>query len=116
MKAKVSRLAAVAAAGIISFAGPQTTLAEDGPTLKAVKERGEVLCGVHQGRYGFAIADSQGKWKGLDVDYCKAVAAAVLGDANKVKFSATWQRATLPRTAVWRSGHAVAHHHRDPHT
>ncbi|MBU2534305.1 MAG: amino acid ABC transporter substrate-binding protein [Alphaproteobacteria bacterium] len=63
--------------------------AADGPTLAKVKERGEVLCGVHQGRYGFAIADSQGKWQGLDVDFCRAVAAAVLGDAEKVKYMPT---------------------------
>ncbi len=78
-------LAVAAFAGAAAFTST-AVLAEDGPTLKAVKERGEVLCGVHQGRYGFAIADSEGKWKGLDVDYCRAVAAAVLGDANKVKY------------------------------
>ncbi|MEM7776049.1 MAG: amino acid ABC transporter substrate-binding protein [Pseudomonadota bacterium] len=60
--------------------------AADGPTMAAVKKRGEILCGVHQGRYGFAIADSQGKYKGLDVDFCRAVAAAVLGDSEKVKY------------------------------
>ncbi len=68
--------------------------AADGPTLAKVKQRGEVLCGVHQGRYGFAIADSQGKWKGLDVDFCRAVAAAVLGDSEKVKY--------LPMSSVQR--------------
>jgi general L-amino acid transport system substrate-binding protein len=73
-------------AGSVALFGATSARADDGPTVKAVKDRGEVLCGVHQGRYGFAIADSQGKWKGLDVDYCKAVAAAVLGDASKVKY------------------------------
>ena len=77
--------------GMLAVAGTFATtgsiaLAEDGPTLKAVKERGEVLCGVHSGRYGFAIAGSDGKWKGLDVDFCRAVAAAVLGDESKVKY------------------------------
>lgn len=86
MKTKLTTFALAAAAGIAALTGAVPAYAEDGPTLKAVKARGEVLCGVHQGRYGFAIADSQGKWKGLDVDYCKAVAAAVLGDANKVKY------------------------------
>lgn len=74
--------------GAIALAASVATgaSAADGPTLAKVKERGEVLCGVHQGRYGFAIADSEGKWKGLDVDYCRAVAAAVLGDSEKVKY------------------------------
>ena len=61
--------------------------ADDGPTLKAVKERGHVICGVNPARYGFAAADSKGKWEGLDVDFCRAVAAAVFGDAEKVKFA-----------------------------
>ncbi len=69
-------------------------VAADGPTLAKVKARGEVLCGVHQGRYGFAIADSKGKYKGLDVDFCRAVAAAVLGDSEKVKY--------LPMSSVQR--------------
>jgi len=85
MRKTVMTLGMLAVAGAFATTG-SIALAEDGPTLKKVKERGEVLCGVHQGRYGFAIAGSDGKWKGLDVDYCKAVAAAVLGDANKVKY------------------------------
>ena len=76
-------LASVAALALQPMAPAQ---AAEGPTVKKVKERGEVLCGVHQGRYGFATADSEGKYTGLDVDYCRAVAAAVLGDAKKVKF------------------------------
>jgi len=57
-----------------------------GKTLDAVKSRGQVVCGVNTSGPGFSNADSQGKWTGLDVDFCKAVAAAVLNDANKVKF------------------------------
>jgi general L-amino acid transport system substrate-binding protein len=45
-----------------------------------------VVCGVNTGLAGFSAADSQGNWTGLDVDICRAVAAAVLGDGNKVKF------------------------------
>ncbi len=55
-------------------------------TLKAVKDRGILNCGSNGTLAGFGLPDAQGKWTGLDVDYCKAVAAAVLGDANKVKF------------------------------
>jgi general L-amino acid transport system substrate-binding protein len=57
-----------------------------GKTLDAIKARGQLVCGVHTGLAGFSSADSQGNWSGLDVDYCKALAAAVLGDGTKVKW------------------------------
>ena len=56
-------------------------------TLDTVKQRGQLVCGVNVGLAGFSIADSQGKWVGLDADFCRAVAAAVLGDGSKVKFT-----------------------------
>ncbi|KPF70179.1 amino acid ABC transporter substrate-binding protein [Bosea sp. AAP35] len=59
------------------------------PTLDAIKARGHIECGVHLGLPGFSFADDKGEWTGLDVDYCKALAAAVLGDAKKVKFTPT---------------------------
>ena len=58
-----------------------------GPTLEAVKQKGFVQCGVNVGLAGFSITDSSGKWVGLDVDSCRAVAAAVFGDADKVKYT-----------------------------
>lgn len=83
----MKNLKAIAAAAAFTFAsGAAPAMAADGPTVKTIKERGNVICGVHQGRYGFAVADSKGKWVGLDVDYCRAVAAAVLGDSEKVKY------------------------------
>ena len=57
-----------------------------GPRLDAITKRGQLVCGVNVGLAGFSLADSTGKWAGLDVDICKAIAAAVLGDGNKVKF------------------------------
>lgn len=60
--------------------------AQAGKTLDAIKSRGQLICGVNEGLAGFSAADSQGKWAGLDVDVCKAIAAAILGDANKVKW------------------------------
>lgn len=54
-------------------------------TLDIVKKRGEVHCGVTTGFAGFSAPDAKGVWQGLDVDVCRAVAAAVLGDANKFK-------------------------------
>ena len=56
-------------------------------TLDTVKQKGFVQCGVSQGLIGFSNPDDQNNWSGLDVDFCKAVAAAVLGDATKVKYS-----------------------------
>jgi len=60
--------------------------AQAGKTLDAIKARGAVVCGVNTGLAGFSQADSQGNWSGLDVDTCRAIAAAVLGDGNKVKW------------------------------
>ncbi|MEL6226151.1 MAG: amino acid ABC transporter substrate-binding protein [Pseudomonadota bacterium] len=57
-----------------------------GDSLDAIKKRGELVCGVSTGLGGFSVPDSSGKFTGLDVDVCKAVAAASLGDAEKVKF------------------------------
>ena len=55
-------------------------------TLENVKERNYLKCGVNTGLPGFSNPDSEGQWTGLDVDVCKAVAAATLGDASKVKY------------------------------
>jgi len=76
------RLLAVAAALSAVFAAP----AHAGKTLDAIKARGQVVCGVNTGLAGFSAADSQGKWTGLDVDVCRAIAAATLGDPEKVKW------------------------------
>jgi general L-amino acid transport system substrate-binding protein len=56
-------------------------------TLDDVKGKGFVQCGVTTGLLGFASPDDAGNWKGFDVDYCRAVAAAIFGDPTKVKFS-----------------------------
>ncbi len=55
-------------------------------TLETVKARGQLVCGVNTSAPGFSSVDSKGNWTGLDVDVCRAVAAATLGDAKKVKF------------------------------
>lgn len=70
---------AVAAAAV-------TAPAHAGKTLDAIKSRGQLVCGVNTGLAGFSAADSQGNWSGLDVDVCRAIAAAILGDGNKVKW------------------------------
>ena len=56
-------------------------------TLDDVRQKGFVQCGVSQGLIGFSSPDEQNNWKGMDVDFCRAVAAAVLGDGQKVKFT-----------------------------
>ena len=56
-------------------------------TLKAVQERGTLNCGVSQGLLGFSSQDDKNNWTGLDVDICRAVAVAILGDAAKVTFT-----------------------------
>src|SRR6185437_7407919 len=86
--------------------------AQAGATLDAVKKNGAVSCGVSTGLQGFSLADSQGRYAGLDVDICRMVAAAVLGDAGKVKYVplSSQQRFTaiqsgevdiLSRTTTW---------------
>ena len=57
-----------------------------GKTLDTMKQRGVLTCGVNVGVAGFSAADSQGNWTGLDADVCKALAAAVLSDPNKIKW------------------------------
>lgn len=83
MTMKQAKLAAVVVASLGALlAAP----AHAGKTLDGIKARGQVICGVHTGLAGFSAADSNGKWTGIDVDVCRAVAAATLGDAEKVKY------------------------------
>lgn len=77
----------VLAAALLAVMGSVATPAFAGKTLDAIKSRGMLNCGVNPSLPGFAAADSQGNWTGLDVDVCKAVAATVLGDAAKVKWT-----------------------------
>ena len=76
-----SRLFMLAAAVALSGA------ANAGATLDAVKGKGFVQCGVSTGLPGFSSADDKGQFTGIDVDVCRAVAAAIFGDAGKVKYS-----------------------------
>jgi general L-amino acid transport system substrate-binding protein len=76
------KIAAAGAALAVIVAGP----AYAGATYDAVKQRGVLHCGVNNGLPGFGAPNDKGEWSGLDVDFCRAVAAAVFGDATKVKF------------------------------
>ena len=83
MTIKHLKLAASAVAIVFALVAAP---AHAGKTLDAIKARGQVVCGVNTGLAGFAAADSSGKWSGLDIDVCKALAAAVLSDPEKVKY------------------------------
>ncbi|HEY4254015.1 MAG TPA: amino acid ABC transporter substrate-binding protein [Roseomonas sp.] len=75
-------IAALAAIGVMGAA----SAAQAGATLDGVKQRGVLACGVNVGVAGFSLPDSQGIWRGMDTDLCRAIAAAVLGDPSKVRF------------------------------
>jgi general L-amino acid transport system substrate-binding protein len=77
----MKRFASILALAVIFVA--QSASAQ---TLKTVKDRGVLHCGANGTLAGFGLPDAQGKWTGLDVDVCRAVAAAIFNDANKVKF------------------------------
>lgn len=81
----LNKIKAVAAL-VVTMGTLMAAPAHAGKTLDGIKARGQVVCGVNTGLAGFSAADSSGKWTGLDVDMCRAVAAATLGDAEKVKY------------------------------
>jgi general L-amino acid transport system substrate-binding protein len=76
-------LGALAAATLMLVGAPVAALSS---TLEEVRKRGSLNCGVSQGLAGFSDRDANGAWSGFDVDFCKAVAAAVLGDPSKVNY------------------------------
>jgi general L-amino acid transport system substrate-binding protein len=76
--ARLTLLLAVIVALLPGFGAAQT--------LNAVKNRGLLVCGVSEGLPGFSASDSMGNWAGFDVDFCRAVAAAIFDDAGKVRF------------------------------
>ena len=79
---KLSLVVAALAVSALSFS-PQTT---EAGTLDDVKKRGMLNCIVNTGLPGFSYTDKSGNWKGFDADMCRSLAAAVLGDGNKVKY------------------------------
>jgi general L-amino acid transport system substrate-binding protein len=87
--------------GLLVLSGPVQAQEVKSATLDAVKKRGELICGVDTGIPGFAFQDASGKWQGLDIAYCRAIATAVLGDADKVKYIGTTSKV---RFSVLQSG------------
>lgn len=108
-----SLLRAVALTFVVVFATEATAQnIQPGPTLAAVRERGVLLCGASPNAPGFGAPDSRGDWQGIDPDVCRAIAAAVLGDPTKVRFTPLTSQArfaalqsgqidVLPRTVTW---------------
>ena len=91
-----TRFIAIAAAAFVGTAGVASA-----QTLEKVKKAGTLSCGVNTGLAGFSAPDDKGNWTGLDVEYCRAIAAAVLGDAKKVRFVPTKLRPSeLSRASV----------------
>jgi general L-amino acid transport system substrate-binding protein len=86
---RIQGFIATAAAAAVSLAASAGIAEAQTTTFDAIKARGVVNCGVNTGLAGFAAPDSQGVWRGLDVDLCRAVAAAVFGDAGKVRYVPT---------------------------
>ena len=100
---KALRLAMTRAAGAVALAAtlaapafaqapapaPAAQAGGGSPTLDAIRARGTLICGVNTGLAGFAQPDSQGVWRGFDVDYCRAVAVAIWNDANRVRYVPT---------------------------
>lgn len=74
------------AAGLLLTTAAKAAVEVSQTTLDLVQARGEVVCGVNPGLAGFAIADDKGNWTGFDVGYCRAIAAAIFGDASLVQF------------------------------
>ncbi|HEX5077845.1 MAG TPA: amino acid ABC transporter substrate-binding protein [Geminicoccaceae bacterium] len=81
------RLATVLVAGTAVVCGAPLGIAEAGQTLDAIKEKGFIQCGVSTGLAGFSNPDDAGHWSGIDVDVCRAVAAALFGDAGAVRYT-----------------------------
>ncbi|WP_083607552.1 amino acid ABC transporter substrate-binding protein [Thalassospira sp. TSL5-1] len=81
------KMKTILAAGAMSVAAIAANNAHAGAVVDGIKAKGFVQCGVNTGLPGFSAANSEGKWEGLDVDVCRAVAAALLGDAEKVQYT-----------------------------
>lgn len=79
---------------IVTMLFPSISFA--GETLKKVRSKGVLRCGVSEGLLGFSIKDAKGRWAGMDVDFCRAVAAAVFGDPDKVVFHPLTASERLP--------------------
>jgi len=85
---KATMLKAILRMGVSTLLLMLTESVHAGPTMEAALKKGVVQCGVNTGLAGFSQPDSNGEWRGIDVDFCRAVAASLFGDAKKVRYTA----------------------------
>ena len=104
-------LGALAAVGFVLGFG---ATAQAGPTLDKVKQAGQISCGVQTGIAGFAAPDNQGHWAGFDVDICRALSAAIFGDADKVKYVPLTAQQRFTALAIGRGRSPVPQHDLTP--
>ncbi len=81
-----SRVAGALLAALALASADGAARAAQAQTLKTAKERGALVCGVSEGLPGFSAKDAKGEWSGFDVDFCRALAAAIFNDPGKVRF------------------------------
>jgi general L-amino acid transport system substrate-binding protein len=81
---QMRKLLGLGIAGVLGLAGWASESAAQQKTLDTIKARGTINCGVSPGVPGFSFPDDKGTWKGIDVDYCRALSAAIFGDPNKI--------------------------------
>ena len=91
IRPRCSRLA------VASRSRPARSPQRTAQTLKTVKDRGALVCGVNEGLPGFSAPDDKGDWTGFDVDFCRAVAAAIFDDPEQGPVRAAQRRASASR-------------------
>jgi len=97
MRSAFTRIVGFLIAGLMAWAAaPFPAPVHAGGAMARVQSNGVVRCGVSEGIAGFSIKDGTGRWTGLDVDFCRAVAAAALGDGDKVMFMPLFASARFP--------------------
>ena len=94
--ATIGALLGAATLGAV-LAAPAVAQQPSADTVAAIRQRGQLVCSTAPSTVGFSLPDSQGVWRGIDVDYCRAVAAAILGDGSRIRIvpSSTQQRFTM---------------------
>ena len=102
----MKRIAKLTTAAAVGLLGTTVVASAQTKTLDTVKQRGSLSCGVNVGLAGFSQPDDKGNWTGLDVDYCKAIAAAVFGDADQGQVRADHRQGALHGAAVGRDRRA----------
>jgi general L-amino acid transport system substrate-binding protein len=95
---RLAKLGAALGAALLGAAAALPAAAQPAAdTVAAIRARGQLVCTTAPSTVGFSLPDSQGNWRGIDVDYCRAVATAILGDPNRIRIvpSSTQQRFTM---------------------